>query len=260
VQLRALLLPYFHTEPIRLALARICREEGIELHVDQAKPSQVAEQWLEQYDIVQVPAVLVRKFREHYHLSRVVIAARGPVLSVAIFHVCDIDICAVDSLYVTSESIVSRTLLLKLLQHLCGHCPRVTIVDVDLCNLEQLVRARPTLLIGDLALIAATRFRAVLDLGELWARLLNKPLVFAVLMYRRGGRAGEIVQKLEQELNQRESLAKHVYLSNHWVKHFVPLDLLLRYVLENIVYLLDLREIESSVEVITQLLSQTLSR
>jgi len=119
------------------------------------------------------------------------------------------------------------------------------------------VSERPTLLIGDLALIASMTYKTVIDICELWNKEFNTPLIFAILMVKESNNScssRRLIEFLEDSLRDN-FIVRSVELSRHWVKQYVSVDSLKEYLLREVIYRVNLDILKQSLNVIRQVLS-----
>ncbi len=190
------------------------------------------------------------------------IACRGRLRSVRIFYREKVTLNEISTINVTRESVVSK----KILKHLLSkyYLKRITFkeVDITLLNIDDMLKDRPTLLIGDLALIASTKYETVLDICELWNRIYNSPLVFAILLIRKNleSEYSDLLPFLRSNLRSKIVKEFAVKFSSHWIKQYVSHDVLREYILDEIMYEIDSYELTQALCLIKQALSQAHSQ
>lgn len=136
-------------------------------------------------DVAAISAAHYLRHRDRYvPLGDLCIAADGPVRSVVFTSPRPPELLRDADVAVTRDSASGRALLQTILRRYPHAAPRYTTVDDALAEARA---GRPTLLIGDDALVARTELPDghVYDLGEAWREWTGLPFVFAVWSVRR---------------------------------------------------------------------------
>ncbi len=263
--MKVLLLSYFHNEPIMYVLERYSKRRGIHVDIMRVNPATCKDSILkESFDLALVPSSLVEQACSMgYKITDVVIACRDSLRSVRVFYTRSVPVDKLRDIYSTRESIVSRRLLVSLLRMHGLVDLMVRCIEVSLQNMDLILSTKPTLLIGDLALVASSRYRTVIDLCELWLSLYKVPLVFAVLLVRttcdskRSEMIEDVVETLRRELVQGSLNVDDVLSwSRHWIKRHVNRDVLRNYLSNEIIYVMKKEEVAASLSLIKQALAQ----
>ncbi len=233
-----IILPrYLNCEPIRIILKNTISNFKI-LDIEPSRTLEVL--YEERPEICMIPvAQLSNEMLRDYEISDICIASRGPVKSVGVYYIHDVDIEDIYQIYSTKESATSIRILKHIFKMKFRRNIEVKHVDVNRSNLEKIIRRGPTFLIGDLALEAYYRYKIVIDIGEEWYELYNIPLIYAVLMYKRGVEKARSLIYLMKNILQNSNRSKIIKDIDHYLANILPKDLIMEYLTKDITYVIE---------------------
>ncbi|NPB00913.1 MAG: hypothetical protein GXO10_06015 [Crenarchaeota archaeon] len=235
--MRIILPRYLNCEPIRIILKNTVNNLKL-LNIEPSKTLEVLNN--ERPEICMIPiAQLSNNVLKHYDISEICIASRGPVKSVGIYYIHDVDIEDIEQIYSTKESATSIKILKHIFRIRFKKNIKIKRIDINRENLDNIINSEPVFLIGDLALEAYYRHRIILDIGEEWHNLYNVPLIYAVLIYRRDLEKAKALTFLIKHILQHTDKNKIIREIDHYLVKILPYDLIEEYLTRDITYIIE---------------------